>query len=121
VPTGIKIFSWLSHSFSKNEMAYIIRKYSKFISNSVYTNLLERFPRAKRNYLPCDNDCNDIVPFGSNLSSIVNYPYFTIIIRHMIQIPQNICGLIVGILISDGYNRISDGYNRISVNKEMLD
>src|SRR5438270_13442305 len=79
VPTGIKIFSWLSHSFSKNELAVI--RIMSFISTLVYPNLLDRFPRANRKYLPRNTDCLDVVPFGCNLSSTVDYPKYTIIIR----------------------------------------
>ena len=41
VPTGIKIFSWLSYSFSKNNMA------------NIYLNILEPFSINNKNILIC--------------------------------------------------------------------
>ena len=50
VPTGIKIFSWLSNSFSKNYLAkqLYLNIYSYFEINNLY----ESFPRANKNYMP---------------------------------------------------------------------
>lgn len=105
VPTGIKIFSWLSYSFSKNKMTnnsyfFLINKIMKLdIQND---NLLIRFPRSSLNYLPPNLSCKELVLYGTNLLCTVNYPYYTKIIRYMISIPNNILYPLIGILLSDG-------------------
>jgi heme/copper-type cytochrome/quinol oxidase subunit 1 len=106
VPTGIKIFSWLSYSFSKNKkMAYnlyyvITEGYTRIKSRS--ENLLIRFPRSSLKYLPANLECKDLVVYGTNLISTINYPYYTKIVRYMINIPNSILNPLVGILLSDG-------------------
>jgi hypothetical protein len=100
VPTGIKIFSWLSYSFSKNNMAY--NTYLDILNKYLISNILEAFPRANKNYLTSNNRCKNIVVYGSNLSSTINYPAYTKIIRFMVDIPNHILFPLVGILLSDG-------------------
>lgn len=101
VPTGIKVFSWLSHSFSKSNLANTII-IKRFIS------LYERFPRANRNYIRPNNHVLDIVPFGTNLSPTLNYPNYTMILQHMVKLPNYIYNIIVGVLLSDGYMQLSN-------------
>jgi hypothetical protein len=105
VPTGIKIFSWLSDSFSKNYMAnnlFISILYLFKDVNLNEKNLLLRFPRSSLNYLPSNLICKEIVVYGTNLVSTVNYPYYTKIVRYMINIPTRLMNPLVGILLSDG-------------------
>ena len=124
VPTGIKIFSWLSFSFSKRNLT------SRIIQKNVNTlNLLERFPRANRNYLPSNKKVKDLVIYGSNLSSTIGYPKYSIIVRHMVKIPNKINSLekyelesiLIGILISDGWLSINKSGNTRLFFKQSID
>lgn len=116
VPTGIKIFSWLSFSFSKRNLtSRIIKK------NKNTFNLLERFPRSNLNYLPANNRCRDLVVYGSNLSSTVNYPPYTSIVRYMVNIPSNLKPILVGIVISDAWLQINKAGNTRLAFKQSID
>jgi heme/copper-type cytochrome/quinol oxidase subunit 1 len=114
VPTGIKIFSWLSRSFSKNKrMAnnlYYIATHIYMSMKNESENLLIRFPRSSLNYLPANLECKELVVYGSNLISTVNYPYYTKIVRHMVNIPNSILYPLVGILLSDGSIHVHNKY-----------
>src|SRR6266487_3430284 len=85
VPTGIKIFSWLSKSFSKIYMT----KYNRNLNN-IYT-----FSKA-------------LVPYGINLSSTVGSPRYTALERKSIIIPNNLLSVFIGIILSDA--NISKAY-----------
>jgi heme/copper-type cytochrome/quinol oxidase subunit 1 len=102
VPTGIKIFSWLSFSFSKKNLTSRV-----ILKNKTTLNVLERFPRSNRNFLPANNNCKVVVIWGTNLESTVNYPKFTSIIRHMVDIPNNLRSMLGGLLISDSWLQIN--------------
>ena len=124
VPTGIKIFSWLSFSFSKRQMT------SRIVNKNINTlNLLERFPRANKNYLPSNKNSTDLVLFGSNFSSTVGYPTYTVIVRHMVKIPNittagrdyELESILIGIIISDGWLSINKSGNTRLFFKQSLD
>jgi heme/copper-type cytochrome/quinol oxidase subunit 1 len=101
VPTGIKIFSWLLFSFSKNNrMANNLYVITKHITH--YENILIRFPWSSIKYLPINSECKELVLYGTNFISTINYPYYTKIIRYMTHIPNRILYPLVGMIISDG-------------------
>jgi len=120
VPTGIKIFSWLSFFFSKRNMTSRI-----ILKNKKTLNLLDRFPRSNRNYLPANNKIKTIVVWSSNLCSTVNYPKFTSIVRHMVNISPNLKSMLGGLLISDAWLEINKSGNtrfffKQSINNSIL-
>lgn len=47
--------------------------------------------------------CTALVPFGTNLSSTVGYPQYTVILQHMVTFPPYIQGVVVGLLLSDAW------------------
>ena len=67
--------------------------------------LYRRFPRSNRKYITPNTTCTAIVPFGSNLGTTVGMPRYTIILQHMVTLTHFIEGIIVGILLSDGWLR----------------
>ena len=156
VPTGIKIFSWLSFSFSKRFFVYVFNNSRVFeekknlissilnsiklmanvkqkvkymnenmtsriiLKNKNTLNLLDRFPRSNRKYLSENKKCKELVIFGSNLNSTVNYPPYTSIVRYMVKIPYSLQSLIIGILISDGWLQINKiGNTRLSLKQSF--
>jgi uncharacterized protein (UPF0333 family) len=108
---------WLSLSFSKRDMTNVIIKKNKINKSQ---NLLERFSQSNKNYLPENNECKDLVVFGSNLSSTVNYPRYTSIVRHMVEIPHNLNSILFGILMSDGWLFINKANNTLFAFKQSL-
>lgn len=64
--------------------------------------LYARFPRANKKYMIENNHCRSLVPFGTNISSTINYPRYTIIVRHMVKLPLDVTAVLIGLLLSDG-------------------
>ena len=95
VPTGIKIFSWLLLSFSKTNLVNT--------AINTFTSLYKQFPRSNRRYLRPNTDTLALVPFGVNLNSTVGFPNYTVILQHMVIIPNYVYGVIVGLLLSDAW------------------
>jgi hypothetical protein len=50
-----------------------------------------------------NNKCKNLVIYGSNLGSTVNFIYYNRFIRNIINIPINLNSIILGIILSDGY------------------
>lgn len=78
VPTGIKIFSWLSKSFSKT-----------FYATKTNRNLLS----------PCTESA--LVVYGTNLGFTFGFPNYKKFLRQITQIPNNLFPIFIGILLSD--------------------
>ena len=91
------------------------------LKNKNTLNLLERFPRSNRNYLPSNNKCKEIVIWSSNLSSTVNYHKFTSIVRHMFDFHYNLRSLLGGLIISDGWLEINKSGNTRFFFKQSID
>ncbi len=100
VPTGIKIFSWMSDSFSKNYMS--CSAYIPMNQIYKYKSLLSLFPRSNPNYLNVDKNSRALVIYGTNLGSTLSYPYYTQIVRYVTNIPIHLMDIIYGIMLSDG-------------------
>jgi NADH-ubiquinone oxidoreductase chain 4 len=106
---------WLSLSFSKRDMtSRIIHK------NKNTLNLLERFSKSNKNYLPENKKCKDLVIHGKILRSTINYPRYTSIVRHMVNIPFHLDSIIVGILLSDGHLFINKSGNTLLTLKQKI-
>lgn len=153
VPTGIKIFSWLWSSFSKNYKMvkiynisllphkgairekilsfaqYFINKYIYDSSNGrikgiklndnnnillpdlINKNIYKIFPRGNKFYIKPDNVTKELVIYGSNISSSLNYKDYTKIVRYMVNIPNRILYILVGLIISDANIQYSSKKN----------
>ena len=98
VPTGIKIFSWLSLPLSKVNLASSISSYLSGLS------ILKRFPE-NRDYLKGDNNCTSLVLQGSNLQSSVGRGRFSPLLIKLLSLGLDsyVYGVIIGVMLSDGW------------------
>lgn len=122
VPTGIKIFSWLNNEiFSTFQIKKLIDKIllllpinfyyknlgSKIILEDTYininTNLYKLFPRSNKIYIKPNYIIKDLVIYGSNLEDNTFNKKYTSIVSYMINIPNNILYILVGLILSDGH------------------
>lgn len=122
IPTGVKIFSWLINSLSKNiklTKQYIYILYNKLYNEDITIpvnkntnlllpylnnkNLLQVFRRTNRNYIESNNICKELVKYGTSMENILNFPKMTPIIRNMYNIPNDKLYIIIGIILSDGW------------------
>lgn len=66
-------------------------------------NIYKIFPRGNKFYIEPNNDIKDLVIYGDNLPSSFNLKEYTRIVRYMVNIPNRILYILVGIILSDGY------------------
>lgn len=97
-----------------NYIKYFINKYIsskgiKFNNNNnillpniTNKNIYKIFPRSNKFYIKPNNKTKELVIYGSNLSSSLNYKEYTKIISYMVNIPNRILYILVGLIISDG-------------------
>lgn len=71
--------------------------------------------------MPADNITKGIVIYGSNLSSTVNYPTYTSIVRHMVKIPSNLNSIILGLVLSDAWLFKNNAGNTLLAFKQSID
>jgi LAGLIDADG DNA endonuclease family len=67
-----------------------------------------------------NKECKELVIYGSNLNSTVNYLYFNKIVRHMVKIPSNLNSFLTGIIISDGFLKKTNSGNIILIFKQSI-
>lgn len=150
VPTGIKIFSWLSSPVSKGTMTCRInliksgrrpasvREFASNFKNSPKKvksekarpgnpgalkryGIYTKFPKSNWNYLPPNTSCSSLVIYGTNTVSTVGYPKITEIIRYTVGITPQIKNILIGILISDGWMQINkNGNSRFAFKQSLI-
>lgn len=103
LPTGIKIFSWLSLFFSKKDMTSRVINRNRYQKDNVY----DIFPIANRFYLEPNTQINTLVIYGSNLLSTVSYPKYTSIVRFITNIAPNKYSIFIGLILSDAWLEIN--------------
>jgi hypothetical protein len=52
-----------------------------------------------------------LIVYGKNLTSTLNYPYYTSVVRHMVDIPNYLMPMLVGLIISDDWLQINKSGN----------
>lgn len=91
IPTGIKIFSWLSKSFSK---IYLTKNNNnKLINLPFKTKTISHVVLNKYN--------KSLVIYGTNISSTVGSRRYSLLQRKQVNIPFHIKSIFIGIILSD--------------------
>lgn len=115
VPTGIKIFSWLNKSLiSKtlisnlliDKVLLLLLKIKSLLPETYMSNkynLYQLFPRSNKIYMIENNVCKSLVVYGSNIENNVGNKKYTSIVSYMINLPNRILYILVGLILSDGY------------------
>lgn len=74
-------------------------------------NLLNIYKRSNKNYIKPNNECKELVIYGSNIETTNYLPFYTSIVRSMVNIPNKILYILVGLIISDGWIEYSSKKN----------
>jgi len=68
-----------------------------------------------------NNKCTNLVIYGSNLGSTVNFIYYNRFIKNIINIPINLNSIILGIILSDGHLFKNKANNTLFSFKQTID
>jgi hypothetical protein len=116
VPTGIKIFSWLSKSFSKTYVTTSKQIFNFFIPIGLgysfkqqpkYTIFSKYYLLNYSNYSRMETGTK-LELYGNNCCSTVGYKYNSFL-KNIQEIPNNHMSMLIGILLSDAH--LSKGTN----------
>jgi len=93
-----------------------INTFNNIIIPDLYKgNLYKIYPKSNRFYIKPNNICKELVVYGTNLESNITKPIYTKIVKSIVNIPNNILYIIVGILLTDGtieYNSKKNIHNK---------
>lgn len=88
---------------------YIIISFNKYIvllllllPNLFNKNIYKIFTKSNKFYIKPDNNTKDLIIYGNNLPSSLNVKEYTKIVRYMVNIPNRILYILVGLIISNG-------------------
>lgn len=87
----------------KKYYIYLFYNFNLLLPNVNNINLYKIFPKSSRFYIKPNHNCKELVIYGSNLESSLSTKNYTNIVRYMVNIPNHILYIIIGIIISDGY------------------